>query len=153
MVNFGILQTGRAELWHVRSLGSCSTSFGLNIWKYFGSHWYDICAEDDNWSAGKTGLSQTEGIKTHIHVLCTKYYNTSTIKKKQYIDMQIQWRFGLLKLHTSIGNVYTQLNVKSIEQKLHWFYLLQGQMLYIAETDLILFQCYPSVMNLDDLTK
>lgn len=26
-------------------------------------------------------------------------------------------------------------------------------MLYIAETDLILFQCYPSVMNLDDLTK
>lgn len=29
----------------------------------------------------------------------------------------------------------------------------QGQMLYIAETDLILFQCYPSVMNLDDLTK
>ncbi|XP_031631652.1 guanylate cyclase soluble subunit beta-1 isoform X2 [Contarinia nasturtii] len=30
---------------------------------------------------------------------------------------------------------------------------LKGQMLYIAETDLILFQCYPSVMNLDDLTK
>lgn len=32
-------------------------------------------------------------------------------------------------------------------------FILQGQMLYIAETDLILFQCYPSVMNLDDLTK
>lgn len=29
----------------------------------------------------------------------------------------------------------------------------QGQMLFIEETDLILFQCYPSVMNLDDLTK
>lgn len=32
-------------------------------------------------------------------------------------------------------------------------FVWQGQMLYIAETDLILFQCYPSVMNLDDLTK
>lgn len=30
---------------------------------------------------------------------------------------------------------------------------LQGQMMYIPETDRILFQCYPSVMNLDDLTK
>uniref|UniRef100_A0A1B0DMB6 guanylate cyclase n=3 Tax=Phlebotominae TaxID=7198 RepID=A0A1B0DMB6_PHLPP len=30
---------------------------------------------------------------------------------------------------------------------------LKGQMLYIPESDLILFQCYPSVMNLDDLTK
>lgn len=29
----------------------------------------------------------------------------------------------------------------------------QGQMMYINETDLIMFQCYPSVMNLDDLTK
>jgi len=26
-------------------------------------------------------------------------------------------------------------------------------MMYIPETDRILFQCYPSVMNLDDLTK
>lgn len=30
---------------------------------------------------------------------------------------------------------------------------VQGQMMYIAESELILFQCYPSVMNLDDLTK
>lgn len=33
------------------------------------------------------------------------------------------------------------------------FLFCQGQMLYIAESDLMLFQCYPSVMNLDDLTK
>jgi hypothetical protein len=26
-------------------------------------------------------------------------------------------------------------------------------MMYITETDLIMFQCYPSVLNLDDLTK
>lgn len=36
---------------------------------------------------------------------------------------------------------------------LYYFICFQGQMLYIAESDLILFQCYPSVMNLDDLTK
>ncbi|XP_026473245.1 guanylate cyclase soluble subunit beta-1 [Ctenocephalides felis] len=30
---------------------------------------------------------------------------------------------------------------------------LKGQMLYIPETDLIAFLCYPSVMNLDDLTR
>lgn len=28
----------------------------------------------------------------------------------------------------------------------------KGQMMYIEESDLIMFQCYPSVMNLDDLT-
>lgn len=30
---------------------------------------------------------------------------------------------------------------------------LQGQMLYIPESDLVIFLCYPSVMNLDDLTR
>lgn len=29
----------------------------------------------------------------------------------------------------------------------------QGQMLYVEEFDLMLFQCYPSVLNLDDVTK
>ncbi|KYQ60051.1 Guanylate cyclase soluble subunit beta-1 [Trachymyrmex zeteki] len=29
---------------------------------------------------------------------------------------------------------------------------LKGQMLYIPETDMVIFLCYPSVMNLDDLT-
>ncbi|XP_055381357.1 guanylate cyclase soluble subunit beta-1 [Condylostylus longicornis] len=33
------------------------------------------------------------------------------------------------------------------------FLRLKGQMMYIAESEHILFQCYPSVMNLDDLTK
>lgn len=30
---------------------------------------------------------------------------------------------------------------------------LKGQMLYIQETNLVVFLCYPSVMNLDDLTR
>ncbi|KAL5239653.1 hypothetical protein ACI65C_007063 [Semiaphis heraclei] len=31
--------------------------------------------------------------------------------------------------------------------------ITRGQMLYVPETDLMLFLCYPSVVNLDDLTK
>ncbi|XP_018330532.1 guanylate cyclase soluble subunit beta-1 [Agrilus planipennis] len=30
---------------------------------------------------------------------------------------------------------------------------LKGQMLYVPETDVVIFICYPSVMNLDDLTR
>ncbi|XP_019869558.1 guanylate cyclase soluble subunit beta-1 [Aethina tumida] len=33
------------------------------------------------------------------------------------------------------------------------FLRLKGQMLYVPETDLVIFLCYPSVMNLDDLTR
>lgn len=29
----------------------------------------------------------------------------------------------------------------------------QGQMLYVRESDSVIFLCYPSVMNLDDLTR
>ena len=29
----------------------------------------------------------------------------------------------------------------------------QGQMMYIPESEMVIFLCYPSVMNLDDLTK
>lgn len=32
-------------------------------------------------------------------------------------------------------------------------FILQGQMLYLPEEDLMLFLCYPSVVNLDDLTR
>lgn len=54
-------------------------------------------------------------------------------------------------------NIYIQTEILVFSFELIFIFVffenLQGQMLYIAETDLILFQCYPSVMNLDDLTK
>ncbi|XP_033323715.1 guanylate cyclase soluble subunit beta-1-like [Megalopta genalis] len=37
--------------------------------------------------------------------------------------------------------------------KKHPYLRLKGQMLYIPESDLVIFLCYPSVMNLDDLTR
>ncbi|XP_055681218.1 guanylate cyclase soluble subunit beta-1 [Lutzomyia longipalpis] len=52
-----------------------------------------------------------------------------------------------------INTIYV-LKTKQGAMLEHERYLrLKGQMLYIPESDLILFQCYPSVMNLDDLTK
>lgn len=33
------------------------------------------------------------------------------------------------------------------------FLRLKGQMLYVPESDLVAFLCYPSVVNLDDLTR
>ncbi|EAT32525.1 AAEL015372-PA [Aedes aegypti] len=52
-----------------------------------------------------------------------------------------------------INTIYvlkTKAGVMSISER---YLRLKGQMMYIPESDLILFQCYPSVMNLNDLTK
>jgi len=50
-----------------------------------------------------------------------------------------------------------QIRLKTVGLKIiPWLkrrFVLQGQMLYVPETDLMLFLCYPSVVNLDDLTK
>ncbi|XP_055620647.1 guanylate cyclase soluble subunit beta-1 isoform X2 [Toxorhynchites rutilus septentrionalis] len=63
----------------------------------------------------------------------------------------LQLSFGNILAH--INTIYvlkTKTGVMSIRDiNLR----LKGQMMYIPESDLILFQCYPSVMNLDDLTK
>ncbi len=56
------------------------------------------------------------------------------------------------------ADMFMRLKVKwdeiwSDEENMEKLYWLQGQMMYIKDSDLIMFQCYPSVMNLDDLTK
>ncbi|KAL1399622.1 hypothetical protein pipiens_008061 [Culex pipiens pipiens] len=63
----------------------------------------------------------------------------------------LQMSFGNILSH--INTIYvlkTKSGVMSISER---YLRLKGQMMYIPESDLILFQCYPSVMNLDDLTK
>ncbi|XP_058821887.1 guanylate cyclase soluble subunit beta-1 isoform X2 [Topomyia yanbarensis] len=63
----------------------------------------------------------------------------------------LQLSFGNILAH--INTIYvlkTKAGVMSISER---YLRLKGQMMYIPESDLILFQCYPSVMNLDDLTK
>ncbi|KAG5889162.1 hypothetical protein JTB14_038186 [Gonioctena quinquepunctata] len=56
-----------------------------------------------------------------------------------------------------INTIYvlkTRIGVMQVSAPPEYRYLrLKGQMLYVPETDLIVFLCYPSVMNLDDLTR
>ncbi|KAI4463959.1 guanylate cyclase soluble subunit beta-2 [Holotrichia oblita] len=51
----------------------------------------------------------------------------------------------VLKTRPDVMCVDTQPEYRSLR--------LKGQMLYVPETDLVIFLCYPSVMNLDDLTR
>ncbi|XP_058789203.1 guanylate cyclase soluble subunit beta-1 isoform X2 [Phymastichus coffea] len=56
-----------------------------------------------------------------------------------------------------INTVYvlrTKNGVMQVDASEEYSYLrLKGQMLYVRESDLVIFLCYPSVMNLDDLTR
>lgn len=56
-----------------------------------------------------------------------------------------------------INTIYvlkTRAGVMQVNEPPEYRYLrLKGQMLHIPEADLIVFLCYPSVMNLDDLTR
>lgn len=56
-----------------------------------------------------------------------------------------------------INTIYvlkTRPGVMQVNAPSEYRYLrLKGQMLYVPETDLVIFLCYPSVMNLDDLTR
>ncbi|XP_014204890.1 guanylate cyclase soluble subunit beta-1 isoform X2 [Copidosoma floridanum] len=56
-----------------------------------------------------------------------------------------------------INTVYvlrTKKAVMQVNASEEYSYLrLKGQMLYVPESDLVIFLCYPSVMNLDDLTR
>ncbi|XP_062537578.1 guanylate cyclase soluble subunit beta-1 isoform X4 [Armigeres subalbatus] len=67
------------------------------------------------------------------------------------IRPHLELSFGNILAH--INTIYvlkTKSGVMSIRDR---YLRLKGQMMYIPESDLILFQCYPSVMNLNDLTK
>ncbi|XP_035899820.1 guanylate cyclase soluble subunit beta-1 isoform X3 [Anopheles stephensi] len=52
-----------------------------------------------------------------------------------------------------INTIYVLKTKAGVMSKSERYLRLKGQMMYIPGSDLILFQCYPSVMNLDDLTK
>ncbi|KAJ6640086.1 Guanylate cyclase soluble subunit beta-1 [Pseudolycoriella hygida] len=77
--------------------------------------------------------------------------NCPLLEVLEAVRPHLQLSFENILAH--INTIYV-LKTKQGAMGLHERYLrLKGQMLYIAESDLMLFQCYPSVMNLDDLTK
>ncbi|XP_023168577.2 guanylate cyclase soluble subunit beta-1 isoform X1 [Drosophila hydei] len=79
--------------------------------------------------------------------------NCSLIEVVEAIRPHLQLTFENILSH--INTIYVlQTRQGAMSSRLEQRFLrLKGQMMYIPETDRILFQCYPSVMNLDDLTK
>ncbi|KAH8407078.1 hypothetical protein KR222_005687, partial [Zaprionus bogoriensis] len=79
--------------------------------------------------------------------------NCSLIEVVEAIRPHLQLTFENILSH--INTIYVLQTRQGAMSSRHEqrFLRLKGQMMYIPETDRILFQCYPSVMNLDDLTK
>ncbi|CAD7091858.1 unnamed protein product [Hermetia illucens] len=67
------------------------------------------------------------------------------------IRPHLQLTFENILAH--INTIYVLQTRPGAMEKQERYLRLKGQMLYIVESDLILFQCYPSVMNLNDLTE
>ncbi|KAL7028069.1 hypothetical protein ACKWTF_005710 [Chironomus riparius] len=67
------------------------------------------------------------------------------------IRPHIQLSFRTILSH--ITTIYVLKTKPGMMLEKDMFMRLKGQMMYIQESDLIMFQCYPSVLNLDDLTK
>lgn len=75
----------------------------------------------------------------------------SLLEVLEAIRPHLQLTFENVLAH--INTIYVMQTRQGAMGKHERYLRLKGQMMYIAESDRILFQCYPSVMNLDDLTK
>ena len=53
----------------------------------------------------------------------------------------------VLRVKSGVINRFNDLDDENVSLR------LKGQMLYVPESDLIIFLCYPSVLNLDDLIR
>uniref|UniRef100_A0A1I8M4H5 Guanylate cyclase soluble subunit beta-1 n=2 Tax=Musca domestica TaxID=7370 RepID=A0A1I8M4H5_MUSDO len=77
--------------------------------------------------------------------------NCSLLEVLEAIRPHLQLTFENVLAH--INTIYVLQTRQGAMGKHERYLRLKGQMMYIPESDRILFQCYPSVMNLDDLTK
>lgn len=78
--------------------------------------------------------------------------NCSLIEILEAVRPHLQLTFDNILAH--INTIYVLSTRKGVSCGNHERNVrLKGQMMYIPDADLILFQCYPSVMNLNDLTK
>lgn len=91
-------------------------------------------------------LTIFEAVRPHLQMSfgnILSHINTIYVLKTKSGVMSISERYLRLKVCSRMILFFRQSSAL----------FFQGQMMYIPESDLILFQCYPSVMNLDDLTK
>ncbi|XP_065365039.1 guanylate cyclase soluble subunit beta-1 [Calliphora vicina] len=77
--------------------------------------------------------------------------NCSLLEVLEAIRPHLQLTFENVLAH--INTIYVLQTRQGAMGKHERYLRLKGQMMYIPESDRILFQCYPSVMNLDDLAK
>ncbi|XP_061393461.1 guanylate cyclase soluble subunit beta-1 [Musca vetustissima] len=77
--------------------------------------------------------------------------NCLILEVLEAIRPHLQLTFENVLAH--INTIYVLQTRQGAMGKHERYLRLKGQMMYIPESDRILFQCYPSVMNLDDLTK
>ncbi|XP_053945101.1 guanylate cyclase soluble subunit beta-1 isoform X1 [Anastrepha ludens] len=77
--------------------------------------------------------------------------NCSILEVLEAIRPHLQLSFENILSH--INTIYVLQTRQGAMGKHERYLRLKGQMMYIPESDRMLFQCYPSVMNLDDLTK
>ncbi|KAM7362261.1 guanylate cyclase soluble subunit beta-1-like isoform 1-T3 [Cochliomyia hominivorax] len=77
--------------------------------------------------------------------------NCSILEVLEAIRPHLQLTFEDVLAH--INTIYVLQTRQGAMGKHERYLRLKGQMMYIPESDRILFQCYPSVMNLDDLAK
>ncbi|KAF3420230.1 hypothetical protein E2986_01199 [Frieseomelitta varia] len=87
-----------------------------------------------------------ENILSHINTV----YVLRTKKGVMRVDASEEYSY--LRLKVSRNFVFV-LKISVFHRHVQERYFFQGQMLYIPESDLVTFLCYPSVMNLDDLTR
>ncbi|KAL9894293.1 guanylate cyclase soluble subunit beta-1-like isoform 2-T5 [Glossina fuscipes fuscipes] len=77
--------------------------------------------------------------------------NCSLLEVLEAIRPHLQLTFENVLAH--INTIYVLQTRQGAMGKHERYLRLKGQMMYLPETERILFQCYPSVMNLDDLAK
>ncbi|XP_063704653.1 guanylate cyclase soluble subunit beta-1 isoform X2 [Culicoides brevitarsis] len=78
--------------------------------------------------------------------------NCSLVEILEAVRPHLQLTFDNILAH--INTIYVLSTRKGVSCGNHERNVrLKGQMMYMPDADLILFQCYPSVMNLNDLTK
>ncbi|KAK0077369.1 hypothetical protein PV326_010091, partial [Microctonus aethiopoides] len=75
---------------------------------------------------------------------------TAPVRVRPHLELTFE---NILSHINTVYVLKTKKGVMQVEASEEFSNLrLKGQMLYIPESDLVIFLCYPSVMNLDDLT-
>lgn len=121
----------------------------LEVYVYYHKMFtYDVYKIDIYWVFNLNKWKGNYSISVNIGILNNKHYFEQVRPHLEFTFANILSHINtiyVLKTRPDVMCVDTQPEYRSLR--------LKGQMLYVPETDLVIFLCYPSVMNLDDLTR